>query len=112
VEKFTSKSGKTMDVEIANTFMKRFLGLMGRKTTTSALWLAPCSSIHMFFMHFPIDVVFTDKKGVVVKVVKALKPGQFAMGGKNAWAVLEIPATYDMCRDLKTGDQLDISTYH
>lgn len=77
----------------ADTFFKRFMGLMGRHETDYGLFLNPCDSIHMFFMRFPIDAVFIDKAGRIVSIHNNLKPGQFAMGGKGAAAVLELPAS-------------------
>ncbi len=45
---------------------------MGLLTTSSlladqGLWLSPCQSIHTFFMRYPIDVVFLDAQGTVLK---------------------------------------------
>lgn len=47
-------------VERASDFFGRLRGLMFRAGLPSegGLWLEPCSSIHMLFMRFPIDVVF------------------------------------------------------
>ena len=48
------------DVELADDFWGRLCGLMFRAGVPpeGGLWLEPCSSIHMLFMRFPIDVVF------------------------------------------------------
>lgn len=65
---------KIFQLEIADTFMKRFLGLMGRKKIPAGqgLLIAPCNSIHMFFMRFSIDAVYIDKNFVVKKIVRNL----------------------------------------
>jgi uncharacterized membrane protein (UPF0127 family) len=57
-----------------------------------ALLIQPCSSVHMFFMRFPLDVAFIDKQGAVVKIAAGLKPWRVAMGGKGAWCALELPS--------------------
>jgi hypothetical protein len=46
-------------VRFARSFWQRFRGLMGRASLAEGegLWI-PDSSIHMFFMRFPIDAVF------------------------------------------------------
>lgn len=83
---------------------------MGRRDLPAGhgLLIKPCSSIHMFFMRFPIDVVFLDRDNVVVKVVHGIKPWRMAMGGggKNA---LELPAGTVAAADILHGDQLDFS---
>ncbi len=90
-------------VEIADTFLKRFLGLMGRAEGGYGLFLAPCDSIHMMFMRFPIDTIFVDKEGVIVSMVKALKPWRFAVGGRKAYAVLELPSAKGLSDKLEIG---------
>ncbi|MBN1898373.1 MAG: DUF192 domain-containing protein [Spirochaetes bacterium] len=48
-----------------------------------------CSSIHTFFMKFNIDVVFTDKKGKIIKLEKDMKPWRILNGGLKAGHVYE-----------------------
>jgi len=49
-------------VEVADSFGTRFRGLMGRASLLpgGGLWLTGTSNIHMFFMRFPIDLVYLD----------------------------------------------------
>lgn len=68
-------------VEIADTFWKRFLGLMGRKaiSPSHALLIVPCSGVQMCFMRFAIDVVFLKRRESigewqVLKVARGLRP--------------------------------------
>lgn len=87
----------TLCVEVADSFLRRFLGLMGRKDIgmSRALFLSPCTSVHMCFMRFAIDVVYL-KRGTdggdwrTVKVVRRLRPwiGMSACFGADA--VLEM----------------------
>ena len=58
----------------------------------SGLLIEPCDSIHMFFMKFPIDAVFMDKKYKIVKIVRNLAVGKIVGVVKGAYRVLEIPA--------------------
>jgi uncharacterized protein len=92
----------------ADTFFKRFLGLMGRRETAYGLYLKPCDSIHMFFMRFPIDAVFTDKAGRIMSIHRNLKPGQFALGGKGSAAVLELPSSRRLGVKMTVGMMLPI----
>lgn len=70
------------DVEISNTsrqtatVFERMRGLLGSSAIDAGecLWIAPCNSVHTFFMRYPIDVVFVNARGVVVKVCSHLTP--------------------------------------
>jgi uncharacterized membrane protein (UPF0127 family) len=51
------------DVEVAASFFTRLRGLMFRRglAPDAGIWIEPCSSIHMFFVNFPIDVAFARR---------------------------------------------------
>ena len=81
-------------VEIADTFLARLKGLLGRKKIQGGygLLLKPCGSIHMFFMKFPIDAFFLagDEKGFrVLEIKRNLKPWRLALAPAGTKAVLE-----------------------
>lgn len=76
-------------LERADTFGKRFFGLMGRKTFEGALWIEPCSSIHMMFVRFAIDAVFVDAEGRVLEVVRGVRPWIGFAACSGARAVIE-----------------------
>jgi uncharacterized protein len=80
--------------QIADSFWTRFMGLMGRDRLPDGegLLIAPCDSIHMFFMKFALDVLFLDKDFRIVKIVKNLKPGDIVGTVKGAWQVVEVAA--------------------
>jgi uncharacterized membrane protein (UPF0127 family) len=94
-------------VELADTRETRRKGLLGRESfdPSSALILLPCFSIHTAFMKFPIDAVFIDREGVVVRVVRNLPPWR-AVGAWRAHAVIEFAAGSLRARDVRTGDRL------
>lgn len=52
------------ELELADSFVRRLVGLMGRRGLPAGrgLWLEPCSSIHMMFVPFPIDVLFVRRR--------------------------------------------------
>ena len=52
--------------------------------------IAPCNSVHMFFMRFPIDIVFVAKDGTVVKACPNVRPWRIALAWR-AFAVIEGP---------------------
>ena len=92
-------------VEIATTRTERRQGLLGRDTLNdaSALVITPCWMIHTAFMRFPIDAVFVDREGVVVRVVKNLKPWRIAVTSR-AHAVVELSG--GGVRDIEENDRL------
>ena len=93
-------------VEIAGTSKTRRRGLLGRDSlpSSAALIIAPCSSIHTFFMRFVIDVVFVDRNGRVRKVVRNIKPWRIA-ASLGAYAVIEMTGGA-VAADLRVGDRL------
>lgn len=95
------------DVRIARSVWSRFWGLMGKKELSAGqgLLIDPCSSIHMFFMRFPLDVVFLDREMRAVKVVRGIKPWRMALGGGGKKA-LELAA--GAAEGVEAGDQLRI----
>lgn len=86
-------------VEIAASFMGRFMGLMGRPALPvgDGLWLPGGNGIHMFFMRFPIDAVFlsrADAGGVrrIVGLRRSLPPWTGLVPFvRGADGVLELP---------------------
>ena len=80
-------------VEVADSFFSRFLGLMGRASLAegTGLLIAPCSSVHMCFMRFSIDVVYLDREYRILKAVKGLRPWIGMSLCMGAWGALELP---------------------
>ena len=96
------------DLRMATSWWARFRGLMLRRALNpgEALFIAPCSSIHMMFMNFAIDAVFVDKQRRVVKVSPRVRPWiGMAWGGRGAHAVIEMAAGSGA--GISPGDQLD-----
>ena len=57
-----------------------------------ALWIEPCSQIHTFMMSAPIDVVYLDRDGKVLKIEKNIPPSKCQKSVKHSRAVVEFPA--------------------
>lgn len=94
-------------VRVARSVPVRFIGLMGRSGLEpgSGLYFPRCSSIHMFFMRFPIDAVYFNGEKEVVKIVPHLKPWRLSWC-PAAQSVLEAPAGWAAKRDVKMGMQV------
>ena len=63
----------------------------------------------MFFMRYPIDVVFVDRKQRVTKVVPRLKPWRVVLWARGARDCLELPAGAVGGTGTQAGDQLAIA---
>jgi len=92
---------------IAATPLRRMKGLLGRSGLASdeGLLIRPASSIHTFFMRFPIDVVFLDRELVVRKVAPSVKPWRLAFA-RHSRNVLELAAGEAARRGVAVGQQL------
>jgi uncharacterized protein len=92
---------------VADTSLSRLKGLLGRRELPAGegLLLRPASSVHTFFMRFPIDVVFLDRELRVLGLATNLKPWR-AAARRGARAVLELPAGECDRRGIRPGDRL------
>jgi uncharacterized protein len=92
---------------VADTVLTRMRGLLGRRALDpgAGLLLRPAPSIQTLFMGFPIDVVFLDRDGRVLKVVPELRPWR-AAACRGARQVLELAAGEAARRGVRTGDRL------
>ncbi len=92
----------------AFTFGTRLRGLMFRKELPDGegLWLPDCSSVHTFFMRFPIDVVYLDAENRVLKIVEGMKPWRLSWC-LRAGGVVEAAAGAARACGLARGDRLE-----
>ena len=102
-------------VQVADTFLSRLRGLMLRSPQSlpmgTGLLIVPCTSIHMMFMRFAIDVVYITKEYEVVKCVRHVLPwiGISASFDRRAWAVLELPTGSIDHYGIRTGARLQVA---
>jgi len=89
---------------------QRMKGLLGSSSLPQgeALVITHCQSIHMFFMKFPIDVIFCDRQGRVVGLCANIKPfGLSPIFFKAAYAI-ELPSGSIASSKTELGDQVEI----
>ncbi len=96
-------------VEVADTSAKRRTGLLKheRLEPGEGLWIVPCESVHTFFMKFPIDLVYLDKKRKVRKVRHAVPPWRLS-ACLTAHSILELAAGTVAQSGTSVGDELVI----
>ncbi len=95
------------DASRANGALERMQGLLGRPELQEdqALLIAPCSSIHTFFMHYPLDIAYLDRTGSVLKTVYDIVPWRMS-ACMGAAAVLETRTGALAHRGVVRGQQL------
>lgn len=95
-------------IEIADTFLKRLLGLIPKKNIQidSGLMIKNCKSVHTCFMSFTIDVVFTNRDLKVIDIVR-LKPWSFSKFYIKAENAFEFTADY-VYDKISVGDILSL----
>ncbi len=111
--KINNKTKNTLLVKncwCANSFLKRFLGLMGKHhlEDSSGLILVPCNSIHTYFMRFSIDVIFVNKNNKVIYLLENFKPWKLSKIIKNSASVIELKGGTIKESLTSVGDTLEI----
>lgn len=96
-------------VESASTLLARLRGLLGRSGLREgeALRIEPCTAIHTFFMKFPIDAVFVQRDGKVLRAVEQMRPWRATRIYPFAAMVVELPAGTLRRTDTREGDELE-----
>ncbi len=107
VTNVTRKTILAEAADVADTSAKRRAGLLKHASLPKGegLWIAPCESVHTFFMKFPIDLVYLDKKKKVKKVRHSV-PAWRISACLTARSVLELPAGMAAETQTEVGDQL------
>lgn len=91
----------------AKTFLARLRGLLGTKPLQDkeGLLITPCNQVHTIGMRYPLDVVYLDKNGVVVKCVENLRPFRLS-AARGARHTLELAAHSITKLGIKPGEHL------
>jgi uncharacterized membrane protein (UPF0127 family) len=97
--------------ELADSLWTRFRGLMLRRSLDAdqALVIDPCSSIHMFFMRFPLDVLYVDREDRIVRVQECIQPWRVGpLRTNGARYVIELPVGVIARTGTRVGDSIRI----
>ena len=92
----------------ARTLWQRLRGLIARPALKAGegLLITPCNSVHTIGMRYPLDLVFLDQQGSVVKCVPDVKSNRLAAARKARHA-LELPVGSIAEARIAVGDRLD-----
>lgn len=97
-------------LEVADSYWSRLKGLLGRRDLAAdrGLWITRCNSVHTFFMHFPIDLIFVDDDFVVVKTVGHVRPGRMVWPVRKARSVIELRGGFLDQNRVEVGERLHV----
>ncbi|MDU4961760.1 MAG: DUF192 domain-containing protein [Sporomusaceae bacterium] len=97
-----------LEISVANSFWRRLKGLLGtrRLDRDKGLLLRRCNSVHMLGMRYPLDIVYLDQGGVIVKLVENLRPWQVS-ACRQARDTLEVAAGTISRANWRLGERLE-----
>lgn len=90
-------------LDIADTFSKKFWGLMGKKNIKKGIFFPKTRSIHTFFMKEAIDIIMIDKNNKVVYYKKNVPKGKIIIK-KEAYHTIELPV--NSLKNININDEL------
>ena len=101
------------DGQVADGSLTRLRGLIGRRSLEpgQGLLIVPCHSIHMFFMAFPIDVLYVSAELEVIGIDHAIRPWRIGKPRPRSRFVVETPAGTTKATETQTGDRLRLDGY-
>ncbi len=94
-------------LEVADSFVDRFKGLLGRDGIDGALLIKPGLSVHTLGMKFGIDVAFCTKDLTVLETV-CMQPWRVGLIRPRARCVIEAEEGAFERWGLNLGDELEI----
>ena len=105
------KKGKKIicDAQVCKSMWSKGLGLMFSLRPRALLFIfdkEQKAGLHMFFVFFPIDVVFMDKDWKIVEIKENFRPWTLYNPKKKAQFVLELPTWTVEGTGLMVGDEL------
>ncbi len=105
---------------VVESFVARMRGMIGRRSLAprEGMWFPRCSSVHMWFMSIPLDLVFLkkerDAKGTNTFRILAIREGALPwsvlpFGNSQASDTLEIASGACAEADAREGDLVCLS---
>ena len=96
-------------VSVADTPLRRFMGLMGKKSLAKGegMMIIPCNQVHTFHMHFSLDILFISQNLHII-AIQTLDPWRIGIKIKEAKFVLEVPAHDAELMNVVVGDHITI----
>jgi uncharacterized membrane protein (UPF0127 family) len=110
VDNLTRGSSVAERCRVAASLRDRTVGLLATPSLPAGegLLIERTQSIHMFFMRYPIDVVFLDRQARVTRTVAGLRPWRVVWWARGARDCIELPVGALVASGTAVGDQLGI----
>ena len=89
----TRQSFLSYRITVADTHLRRMVGMLGRRKSNGGegLLVVPSKGIHTIGMLFPIDVVYLDEECRVIHLIEHLAPFSVTPIRRNCDSVLQLP---------------------
>lgn len=96
---------------VARSLRERTVGLLGtpQPSPGDGLLIERTQSIHMFFMRYPIDVIFIDRGLRVTRCVTRLLPWRVVWWARGARDCIELGVGTIAASGTQVGDQLTVA---
>lgn len=106
----TRRAVLATQLEVAGSNTARRKGLLGRDQLAEGggMWITPCESVHTFFMRFPIDLIYLDRKHRIRKVRHSVTAWRVS-ACFAAHSVLELPAGVACATGTQCGDIVEFA---
>ena len=97
------------ELMVTKNFWQAAKGLLGQQGLApgAGLYIAPCQSIHSWFMQFPFDAIFVDGNWRVLHLIHSMPPFRISAFVWHARGVVELPAGVILATDTRKGDLLE-----
>ncbi|HZQ09026.1 MAG TPA: DUF192 domain-containing protein [Anaerolineae bacterium] len=97
--------------QVASNLWTRLVGLMGKRALPQGfgLLLRNETAIHTFGMRIPIDVLYIDAQGKILRMTNAMPPAKIGPLVHGVQDVLELPVGTLTQSDTHEGDQLELT---
>ena len=96
---------------MATSFWERMVGLLGSPEPEPGhgLLIERAQSIHTWFMRYPIDVVFVDRRRRVTRTTECLRPWRAVLWARGARDCIELRTGSIAASDTQPGDHVELS---
>lgn len=100
----------TKNSKICRNTTSKFLGLMFSREIKNRSLIFTFSretivSLHMFFVFYPIDVIFADSDKKIIEIKRNFKPFNFYTPKRRSKYIIELP----LGKEFKLGDKISFS---
>ncbi len=113
VDNLTRGTSLATHCRVAASLRDRTVGLLATPGLSAGdgLLIERTQSIHMFFMRYPIDVVFVDRGARVTRHVAGLRPWRVVWWARGARDCIELPVGAIQASGTVQGDQLAVTEF-